>query len=67
MIVYLEVEGSLKTCELLDDQHKQIISDLSALASGLRDNEALLLLASARKGIARMIAETGEFIVVEKT
>lgn len=67
MIVYLEVEGSLKTCELLDDQHKQILSDLSALASGLRDNEALLLLAGARKGVARMISETGKFIVVEKT
>lgn len=66
MIVYLEVEGSLKTCELLDDQHKQILSDLSALASGLRDSEAILLISSARKGVARMIAETGKFIVVEK-
>lgn len=54
MIVYLEVEGSLKTCELLDEQHKQILSDLSALAS-------------ARKGVARMIAEIGKFIAVEKT
>lgn len=67
MIVYLEVEGSLTTCELMDDQHKQILSDLSALAGGLRDSEALLLLGSARKGVARMIAETGKFTIVEKT
>lgn len=66
MIVYLEVDGSLKTCRLNDSNHIQILSDLSELAGGLRDNEALLLLASARKGVARMIAETGKFIVAEK-
>ena len=67
MIVYLEVEGSLRACELLDDRHKQILADLSALSRGLRSIEALLLLASARKGVARMIADTGKFTVVEKT
>lgn len=65
MIVYLEVNGSLKTCRLTDNQHKQVISDLSALAGGLRDNEALLLLASARKVVARMIADSGKFEVVD--
>jgi len=65
MIVYLEVDGSLKTCRLSDSQHKQVLSDLSALAGGLRDNEALLLLASARKGVARMIADSGKFEIVD--
>lgn len=65
MIVYLEVDGSLKTCRLSDSQHKQILSDLSVLAGGLRDNEALLLLASARKGVARMIADSGKFEIVD--
>lgn len=67
MIVYLEVEGVLKTCRLTDSQHIQVLSDISALGAGLHNNEAILLLASARKGIARMIAETGKFIIVEKT
>lgn len=67
MIVYLEVEGVLKTCRLTDSRHIQALSDLSALGAGLRNSEALLLLASARKSVARMIAETGKFIIAEKT
>ena len=67
MIVYLEVDGALKKCRLSDSQHMQVLSDLSLLAGGLRSSEALFLLASARKGVARMIAETGKFTVVEKT
>lgn len=66
MIFWLMVDGRLERCRLTDDRDVDVLAMISAMSSSCKSHDTIEMLRGVRKGFARLIVESGKFIVVEQ-